>query len=224
LGKLSGHKQFLLATGMTVHPSGIGKLSNWIFTTSTNRSQKTLEVLGAYKGSTSDLDIFDWSCSTANPCETKTSPSYVYIKSLSSLSCYYATESDGGGHTQSIIHYQNRSTVVQAGTPPLWQNSALLHNHCRNTWDTVYQHRFRVAQHNCALDNSCAWWGPILETFIATPEPPIKELGFQNSTLTVDGVTSKLLPTNTSFVAVFPPWKLFFRFPNYTWGAGSTIH
>lgn len=143
------------------------------------------------------------------------------------MSCYYAVGNDGGGHLHQLLSYVNRShrRGHQAGPPapvPNWRNSVLLLNHCTDEWELVYSHAFRAEQRDCAADDfACGWWGPIIETFNDNPQPPIKELGFVDSTLRHDNKVSVLGPVETFFAAPSPPWVLFHIVPNGSWGAGS---
>jgi hypothetical protein len=59
-----------LYTQMIVHPNGIA-VPNWIFTTATNRTELTIEVVGIYIGAIAALGVFDWSCQPDIRARTK---------------------------------------------------------------------------------------------------------------------------------------------------------
>ena len=217
-----------LYTQMIVHPTGIA-VPNWIFTTATNRTQLTIEVVGIYIGSVAALGVFDWSCLPSYPCPNgSTEPSWQWTRDFTDLPCYYAVGDDTGGHQQNLLSYVNRSHRRGNGkAPPApvpnWTNSVLLLNHCTGDWDLVYSHRFRAAQRDCSADSACGWWGPIIETFNDNPQPLIKELGFLGSTLRYNHNRVSLLdPIETFFVSPSPPWVLFHIVPNGSWGVGSS--
>jgi hypothetical protein len=212
---------------MYVYPGGLnpsGSLSN-LYTTSTNRTEKTIEFLGWYSEDSipgsGDLFLFDWSCSASDPCSnSNTQPSFIWGNSLANMSCNITQELDPVGHLHSVVYYNNVSSMLNAGSPPLWSNELYLWNYCTNAWDFIYSHNFSVVQQDCSVSNACGWWGPILETF-DNPEPEINELGFEHTTLIHDGVTSKLPVSETSFVNPISPWQLFHLEPNSGYGAGN---
>lgn len=215
-----------LYTQMIVHPNGIA-VPNWIFTTATNRTELTIEVVGIYIGTSAALGVFDWSCLPDYPCPNgSTGASWQWTRDFTDLSCYYAVGDDGGGHLHNLLSYVNRShrrgkATAPPAPVPNWTNSVLLLNHCTDEWDLVYSHDFRATQKDCSADSSCGWWGPIIETFNDDPQPPINELGFLGSTLRYDNTVSSLGPADTFFAAPSPPWVLFHIVPNGSWGAGS---
>jgi hypothetical protein len=105
-----------------------------------------------------------------------------------------------------------------------WRNSVLLLNHCTGEWDMVYSHNFRAAQRDCSAEQfQCGWWGPIIETFTPTPQPPIPELGFVGSALRHDNQVSPLGQADTFFSGPDVPWTLFHIDPNRSWGVGSFV-
>jgi hypothetical protein len=215
-----------LYTQMIVHPTGIG-VANFIFTTATNRTELTIEVVGIYIGTGAALGVFDWSCLPGYRCPNgSTEPSWQWTRDLNELPCYYRAGDDGGGHVQNLLSYVNRSQrqgndVAPPAPVENWRNSVLLLNHCTNEWDLVYSHSFRAAQKDCSVDSSCGWWGPIIETFNDDPQPSINELGFFGSTLRYDNQVSSLSPVDTLFSLPNPPWFLFHIDPNRSWAAGS---
>lgn len=226
-GSLQVTSRAELYTQMIVHPTGIA-VPNWIFTTATNRTELTIEVVGIYIGTGAALGVFDWSCLPGYPCPNgSTGPSWQWTRDFTDLSCYYAVGDDGGGHLHNLLSYVNRShrrgnATAPPAPVPNWTNSVLLLNHCTDEWDLVYSHDFRAAQRDCSADDfACGWWGPIIETFNDDPQPPINELGFLGSALRYDNKVSSLGPVETFFAAPSPPWILFHIVPNRSWGAGS---
>jgi hypothetical protein len=215
-----------LYTQMIVQPNGID-VPNFLFTTATNRTEKTIEVVGIYLGAGASLGIFDWSCLPDYPCSNGSAePSWQWTRDLNQLPCYYTVGDDGGGHFHNLISYLNRSQkrgneIAPPAPVENWRNSVLVLNHCTHEWDLVYSHGFRAAQKDCSADSSCGWWGPIIETFNDNPQPPINELGFLGSTLRYDNQVSSMTPADTSFSPPNPPWVLFHIDPNGSWGVGS---
>jgi hypothetical protein len=216
-----------LFTQMIVHPNGID-VPNWIFTTATNRTELTVEVVGIYIGASAALGIFDWSCRPGYPClNGESGPSWQWTRDFTDLSCYYQPGDDGGGHLHDLLSYRNRSQrrgADVAPPPPIenWKNSVLLFNYCTGLWELVYSHDFRAEQRDCSADQfACGWWGPIIETFNETPQPPIKELGFLGSALRHDNAVSALGVADTFFSFPNTPWVLFHIDPNRSWGVGS---
>ena len=206
-----------LYTGMIVYPEGIA-VPNWLFTTATNRTEKTAEVVGIYIGTGASLGVFDWSCTADDPCPNgEVGASWQWTRDLNELGCYYASGDDGGGHARNLLYYRNRSR--RHGTR--WTNSVLLRNQCAGHWDLVYLHDFRGEQRDCSIDNQCGWWGPILETFNDDPQPTIKELGFLDTRLRHDNEWSALAPDETGFVYPPPQWPLQHIVPNGSWTAGN---
>jgi hypothetical protein len=218
-----------LYTKMIVHPNGID-VPNWLFTTATNRTEKTVEVVAIYIGSSASLGVFDWSCSPDFPCPNgATEPSWQWTRDIVGLGCYYAAADDGGGHLHDLLTYVNRSSkrggdAVPAHVPN-WRNAVLLLNQCTGEWDMVYRHDFRADQKDCSVGQDCAWWGPIIETFNDDPQPAVPELGFVGSTLRYDNSQSQLGPDDTEWSMPWTPWIVFHLDPNRSWGVGSfTAH
>jgi hypothetical protein len=151
---------------------------------------------------------------------------------LNELPCYYAVGDDGGGHQHNLLSYVNASQKRGSEPGPgvrraNWRNSVSLLNRCTRRWELVYQHDFVASQKDCSVDSSCGWWGPIVETFNASPQPAVKELGFLETTLRYDRGVSTLKPSDTDFFApnIFEPntaWSLFHLDPDRSWGIGSS--
>lgn len=198
-----------------------GCFDKLIYTTATNRTEKTLEILVHYDGTSFPVfRIFDWSCMPGYPCGTKVEPNFVYSRTLNTMSCYFTMVDDDGGHPHNFIHYANTSFKKDSANPPLWRNEAWLWNYCSDSWNLIYSHNFRVNQRDCNSTGVCAWWGPILETTMET-QSQIKELGFLNSALYHDGVWSGLAPNHTSWTAPTPQWLFLHRQINRSYGVGN---
>lgn len=211
---------------MYIHPEGLvpaGPLT-WLFTTATNRTEKTVEVVGIYYAENpGDFGIFDWSCSESDPCPNgETGPTWQWTKPLTEYPCNTTRVVNQAGHVHDMLYYTNMSVKLDEADPPTWQNVVYLWNYCTSSWDLVYQHIFHTVQKDCSLDGSCGWWGPILETF-DDAEPQIKSLGFQSTYLLHDGTWSSLSPDETDFTQPGPPWKLFFLDPNKGYEAGNFV-
>jgi hypothetical protein len=223
IGALPASSDTYMQTFMGIYLGGLGNQSNWIFTTSTNRTEKGTETLAAYLGATADLDVFDWSCSTADPCplaQHPTSPDYVVTIPLANLNdgCHFTDVQDGGGHWRTSVRYRNETTV--SGN---WnENWVYLKNYCDNTWEGIYAHGYSGAQADCSLGQSCGWWGPIIETFGDTPAV-VPELTFVNARLYTDGVLYWLTDEYTDWVPPLAPWATFDLIPNHTWGVGGRL-
>ena len=220
-GHLRAVQSSTLFTKMTVHPEGVGSLQGTLFSTATNRTEKTVEVTGWYDHGLSGgyLAIFDWSCMRGHPCVGgNTTPSWVLTKPLTQVSCNYKKQNPGDGHLENAIYYANQS-VEQADHS--WLNKVLLWNYCYDRWDTVYTHRYAGPLRDCSVANGCAWWGPILETHVADPQVSIREIDFFGSKLFHDGFVSHLSTQVSSFTQPHPHWRLFFLHSNDAWGAGD---
>lgn len=216
-----------LHTRMFVHPDGVNPSFpglTWLFSTATNRTQKSIEVAGLYQGSNPGwLGIFDWSCSNDYPCQGgQTDGSWIWTIHFSDFPCNMTEIEDQGGHFQKVMQYANQTIQLDDSLSPLWRSAVYLWNFCNDEWDLVYDHEYRSEKVDCSKDNSCAWWGPILETF-DDPLPRIKELGFEETLLLHDGNWSMLPPTEADFRDPSAPWVLFHIEPNRGFGAGNYV-
>jgi hypothetical protein len=222
-GRLKATKSADLRTWMIVHPSGIGALTDWVFTTATNRTEMTIEVVGIYNADDSgSLGIFDWSCSPSHPClGGSTGAAWIWTKPFSQMSCYWQKKTDPGGHEHRAMHYSNKSEKMDDKSPPLWRNRVTIYDDCTDAWHIVYTHYFRANQKNCSVDNACGWWGPILENFIEGTKPGIKEVGFWGSDLWHNGTKSSLDTDDTHWTGPPSPWKVYHRNANRSWGIGT---
>jgi hypothetical protein len=223
-GELQVSIESVLRTQMIVYPAGMPLPSNWLFTTATNRTEKTVEVVGIYYGAgPGSIGVYDWSCLPDWPCPNGTpGPSWQWTSPLSSQPCYVA-EDRNASSGEDWLYYQNQSKQLRKAnraTPPLWQNTVKFWNYCTRVWDIVYTHQFRAYQKDCSVDGSCGWWGPIIETFFADPQPTINPLGFRNTTLFHDGVKSRLGPDETDWVLPAFPWQTYYLKPNSSWIVG----
>ena len=109
-----------LSTQMIVHPTGID-VPDWIFTTATNRTEKTVEVVGIYIGADASLGVFDWSCSVEDPCPSGSIvPDWQWTRDLTELPCYYAMADDGGGHVvhESAPSGSRKPWRIRSSNPP----------------------------------------------------------------------------------------------------------
>lgn len=237
-GRLQATAGAALYTRMFIYLNGIAvgtgsAYNGYTFTASTNRTEKTLEIVGIYYGAgpgSGSLGIYDWSCSSSDPCATpsgtKTEPSWVWSQGLTSLStCYYRLQTDGW-HDHDMVYYVNDTTLTNGSlNPPLWTNTAYLWNYCTLAWEVPYSHQFRANQKDCSIDDSsCGWWGPILETFLPDPQPSFKELGFKDTWLLHDKGWSALDATDTSWSPPVPNLHLFHIEPNRSWGVGNVTY
>lgn len=227
-GSLSAATQGSLYTVMFIHGDGIGDLptSGWIFTTSTNRIDKGVEVVGVYDPGhymQGKLGIFDWSCSASDPCSGGyTSEAWIWQQPLSNFRCNMTTETNGSTHFRKMLYYNNSSTKLDRQNPPLWENKVLLWNYCNSGWDNIYTHQYRVNQDNCSGGTCRAgWWGPILEVPTSGTETTMWELGFKDTWLLHDGEWSALPSSETDWWPELSPWSLFYRVANRTWSMGN---
>jgi len=214
-----------LQTTMFVYPDGLNPSSEleWLFTSATNRTEKTVEVVGVYSGfDGAQLGIFDWSCSESYPCiNGKTEAGWIFTRPFYYYSCNMTEIEDSGGHIRTAMTYRNKSILVDQENPPLWRNDVYLWNVCNEEWDLIYSHVFQADQKDCSIDNSCGWWGPIIETF-GTQQPLISEVGFEDTMLLHDGTWSYLTPEDTLFVPPSYPWELMHLTPNSGFGVGNS--
>jgi hypothetical protein len=134
-----------LQTTMIVHPTTGLDPSNsgltWLFTTSTNRTQMGVEVVGMFfqNNPNESLGIYDWSCSVSYPCEqgttgspTNPSPAWIWVTLMSNLACYTKTELSDAGFVDQVMQYMNQTNELVAGNPPTWENEVYLLNYCDN--------------------------------------------------------------------------------------------
>ena len=227
-GELRVHEHAELHTKMFVHENGVEPSFpvDWLYTPATNRTEMTIEVVGIYSqsyGNSGYLGIYDWSCTAGYPCPNGDSEaSWQWAEPFSDFACNIEVIVDPGGHDQDVMHYANTSVKMDNENPPLWWNAVYLWNFCSDDWDLIYDHQFRSHQRDCSLNNSCGWWGPIIETF-GDPQPAIKELGFTETMLYHDGIWSELSTAETYFHEPIGPWALFHLEPNQGFGVGGGI-
>lgn len=204
-----------LYTHMVVYPEGLGQLPDWLYTTSTNRTEKGVEVVGMYVNGPGGIGVFDWSCSVEDPCSNgSTSPSWIWSRNLSSEPCQIARLPDGRGIEQESIYYANSTRLVGE----TWTNEVTFWNYCTNSWDQVYSHNYRGSQKDCSYDSSCGWWGPIVENFFPLDDTtPLPELGFFETSLEHDGILSQLPESETSWSAPPSNWDVCYRVANTSW-------
>lgn len=222
--------QAIFAASMIVQMNGLNT-PEWVFTTETNRTANTLEVVGIYGPNSTDgaLGIFDWSCSPSSPCQDgQTEPSWIITVKLDApiLSCYIDFRNDAGGHPHHFVFFANSSRKLSDGNPDLWENTAHLWNYCQNSWTLAYRHEFTANQEQCCTSNNCAWWGPIVEEFhdLSVTIPSIPEIGFEDAQLYVDGIWHFLERRDARFVNPpnhAPSWQIFHRNPNRSYGVGG---
>jgi cellulase/cellobiase CelA1 len=215
-GSLRAANSATLYTKMIVYPDGLGNLPDWLYTTSTNRTEKTVEVVGGYlTADTHWIGVFDWSCAEDAPCEGgQTSPSWIWVQQFRDEPCHFAQRPDASGVMHDTMYYAN-TTTSSGGT---WSNRVSFWNYCSSAWDLVYSHDFGGTERDCSLDNSCGWWGPIIENFFPLDGPTsLPELGFSETTLVHDGATSLLPEAETTWSAPPSNWNLCYRVPNTSW-------
>lgn len=125
-GKLRALRQGELYTRMIVQPNGLRETTgglDWLFTTSTNRVERGVEVVALYprwEPEGGSLGIFDWSCTPADPCPGgATEPSWIWDSALAAdgLRCNIE-QTAASGHVHRILYYANVSRKLdQAATP-----------------------------------------------------------------------------------------------------------
>jgi hypothetical protein len=229
-GELAVTERAELETTMFVHPAGVEPSSgnlDWLFSTSTNRTQGGVEFVAGYQGGSPGwLGVFDWSCTPSDPCEGgETGPSWIWTFALETRPEYLFAVYDDGGHLQDAVRYVNRTERLAGGPTPRWRNQVLLWNEADQLWDLVYEHSYGGEQADCSV-TGCAWWGPILEDFrvdAELPLPEIRELGFQDTELRHDGQVSTLGPDETDFVLPAAPWPVGHLDANGAYGAGNVF-
>jgi len=236
-GELRTTEGSTLRTYMTVYPDGMtndfGGLGI-LFTTSTNRTEKPLEVLGLYEGNFPNdpaLGIFDWSCLPDYPCVNgATDGSWVVIRNLKTMPCNYAPRNSLGGDWHRLMHYYNETTKVDPGAPPtvppIWRNRALVLNWCSGFYEIVYEHYYRKNLIDCAATNLCGNWGPIIEVSGSSlpPLPAVSKLGFWNVELFPNpGEPQGLLTTGATWDPPPPEWQTFDLALYWMFGVGSYL-
>lgn len=226
-GMLRVNNSSNLVTEMYVRPEGLGNLNQGrIFTTATNRTDCGVEVLSWYAGPNSpegykaDFGIYDWSL---NNCQGS---GWVYVRRLSDVPCFYVTTQDARGHTVKRLTYQNLTEKVQSGNPPKWRNRVIVYNWCYRLPQIVYEHTYFANQRDCSVGTECGWWGPILEPqlYDCNALPQIREVGFNNSFIQIDGIQYQLTSSNTIWNNPNSTWIIFHRTPNYEFGIGNFVN
>ena len=234
-GQLEATQGAELHTTMYVHPEGLRASTDgldWLFTTSTNRTQGGVEVVGIYHAQdpNGSLGVFDWSCSSDFPCDSPTGslvqPAWIWTTDFNQLSCDIRWTWDTRGHVVRAMEYVNQTQRTNWKGSPTWENAVYLRNYCHRRWDKVWQHKYDGPQTDCSLNSACAWWGPILETFAdgdGDPIPDINELGFAHTVLIHNGIRSHLPPTEATFSGLSAPWSLFFLDPDQGYAGGNYV-
>ncbi|WP_437720442.1 hypothetical protein [Sorangium sp. So ce861] len=135
-GALPVTESSTLYTHMIVYPEGLGfDVPTDLFTTATNRTEKTVEVVGWYReASVHHIGIFDWSCSATDPCAGgQTVPSWIWTRPFSDNTCQLTQMADDAGVNHETLYYANATvsthTVKYAGvlasaSRPRWRASA----------------------------------------------------------------------------------------------------
>jgi hypothetical protein len=226
LDRLKALSSGVLYTRMIVHTNGLGVATPFghLFTTATNRTQKTIEVVGLYTSVDALIGLFDWSCAPADPCpggQTGAAWMWTYPFTMKD-GCYVTSMDDRGGHVHDTLYYANASERVGER----WWNQVAFWNECSNTWDLVYTHAFGGDQVDCSITEGgevCAWWGPGVEPVFTGAPVAIPELGFFNSLLIHDGEVSTLDEHETNWLPPGDPiWSTCHRtMPNSDWTVAS---
>jgi hypothetical protein len=204
---------------MIIYPNGLGfDVPGDLFTTATNRTEKTVEVVGWYReASVHHIGIFDWSCSATAPCAGgQTTPSWIWTRPFNDNVCQITQMADGAGAIHDTMYYANATVPRASG----WENRVSFWNYCTNQWDVVYTHVFAGPQKDCSVTD-CGWWGPIVENNSPLEDQPFPQLGFINTRLVHNGVTSVLPPTETDFNGPPSTWKLCSLTPNTSWSTSQ---
>jgi len=224
-----GHLHATTAADLHVHmivrTAGLGvDMPCDLFTTATNHTQHGVEVLGAYRqAGQGELAIFDWSCSSNDPCTADdgsrhTSPSYIYSKSFSDLACYRQEQDDGGGHRHWFLYYSNHSYKIANGR---WRNTVKVWNYCFAQWSSFYSHDYDGP--NPQGGN----WSIVIESHQnGSPQPAIDELGYRDASINIDGVQHDLGSSDTRFTFGSPfsnTWHVFHREGNRGYGMGEHL-
>ncbi|WP_437690835.1 cellulose binding domain-containing protein [Sorangium sp. So ce176] len=218
-GALPVTESSTLYTHMIVYPEGLGfDVPADLFTTATNRTEKTVEVVGWYReASVHHIGIFDWSCSATDPCAGgQTVPSWIWTRPFSDNTCQLTQMADGAGVNHETLYYANATVSTASG----WENRVLFWNYCTSQWDLEYVHAFTGPQQDCSV-TGCGWWGPIVENFSPLEDQPFPQLGFIDTSLVHDGVTSLLPPSETDFNGPPSTWHLCFIDPNTSWSTSQ---
>jgi len=218
-GALQANSSATLYTHMIVYPDGLGfDVPADLFTTATNHTEKTVEVVGWYReASVHHIGIFDWSCSETDPCAgEQTTPSWIWTRPFSDNTCELTQMADGAGVNHETLYYANATVATASG----WENRISFWNYCTNEWDLVYTHAFTGPQKDCSV-TGCGWWGPIVENNSPLEDQPFPQFGFIDTRLIHDGVTSLLPPTETDFNGPPSTWHLCTIDPNTSWSTSE---
>lgn len=218
-GQLQATNSATLYTHMIVYPDGLGfDVPADLFTTATNHTDKTVEVVGWYReASVHHIGVFDWSCSPESPCSGgQTQPSWIWTRPFNDNTCQITPMADQLGVSHATMYYANSTVSVPGG----FRNDVSFYNYCTNQWDLVYTHAFTGTQRDCSVDD-CGWWGPIVENNSPLENQPFPQLGFLDTRLVHNGVTSLLPPSETDFNGPPSTWHLCFLNPNTSWSTSQ---
>ena len=218
-GALRVTSSVTLYTHMIVYPNGLGfDVPADLFTTATNRTEKGVEVVGWYReAGVHHIGVFDWSCTPENPCVGgQIQPSWIWTRPLGDNACQLTEMADVTGARHQSMYYANTTVSIAGG----WENRVSFWNYCTNQWDNEYVHAYTGTQQDCSA-TGCGWWGPIIENFSPLEDQPLPQLGFIDTRLVHDGVTSRLPASETDFNGPPATWDLCFIDPNTSWSTSQ---
>ncbi len=193
-----------------------GDVTNWLYNTSTNRSNLGVEAYISYFGQREfNFKVFDWSYAGSG-----TSPWVVEI-AYSDLTDYLVSEVNDDNVFRQELHVVN----CTSGAGTSWNNSVWLRNYQTGTYDQVYNYNYTTTNDS---DNTyengdrVGWWGPIFETF-QDHDGSNKAIGTAGSWLLQDGNWITLSDSNSHIRIddedLDPP---IFQTLNKAWAVGST--
>jgi len=166
-------------------PASVGGDSgNFLYLTATNGTAKGVEALISYFAQDAPVfKIFDWALPDSD-------------RWVRSVNCTDIPENFStiniNGIEHSFCRVLNKTEMIASG---IWENKVYLFNFTGNNWDQVYSFQYESSlKEQKQVHNGS--WGPIVETFqeVFTDLNPV---GFYNSLLYNDKVSSQLTPTNS---------------------------
>lgn len=158
-----------------------GDSTNYLYLTSTNRTQAGVEALAVYYAqSAPSFAIYDWSLST---------PKWVVTITSAQLDPYQHPVTVGAKALEGIS-VANVTRRVSA-TANRWSNDVLLRRRDAAGYDWIYSRGYTIT----VMGEN--WWGPIAETFQPYAQH-IDPVGFGGFMLVQQGAIRRLTPANSA--------------------------
>ena len=184
-------------------------LTNYLYLTSTCRSQLGTESLIAYTPGPNEAAfwIYDWAQAQWQ----------VAMDLPLAHPQYLTTRPDEFAINRQMIHVRNGTYYLGFANGQFqWRNQVMLFNFTRDDWDLIYSYNYGTANLTDNIYTSGdgnGFWGPIVETFGTYTN--INPVGFDLIRLFQDAnANSSWLNPANSYVVMASPWQLLTRATN----------